>query len=327
MSFAASVEDPPHVLALAGGVGGAKLVFGLAKTLPPDRLTIVVNTGDDEVFHGLYVSPDLDTVMYALAGLTNPDTGWGVRDDTFHALEMLGRYGGPTWFNLGDRDLATHIRRTELLRHGHTLSQATAELCRSLGVQHRVVPMSDQRVRTILETDEGDLSFQAYFVQRRCEPVVKAVRFEDTQGDGLDMAGGVRPSPGLCAALESASALVLCPSNPFLSIAPILAVPGVRDRIAAFRGPRVAVCPIVGGAALRGPAAKILAELGYPVSCAGVARQYHGLCDIFVLDDVDRCHAGAIGELGMRPAVAPTVMNSDEDKVRLAACVLRLIGN
>ena len=305
------------ILALAGGVGGAKLALGLARVLPPEKLTIVVNTGDDEVFHGLHVSPDLDTMMYALAGLTNPQTGWGVAEDSFNALGMLERYGGPTWFNLGDKDLATHIRRTELLGHGWSLSEVTLELCQRLDIRHKIVPMSDDRVRTIVETDEGDLTFQVYFVRRQCQPIAKGIHFENAES--------AKASPGTLGALESATSLVFCPSNPFLSIAPILAVPGVRERIASFSGTRVAVSPIVGGEAIRGPAAKLLGELGHDVSCLGVARQYRGLCDIFLIDEVDRCHVNAISNLGMRVEVAPTIMDTDEDKVRLATHICHLL--
>ena len=306
------------ILALAGGVGGAKLALGLSRILPPENLTIVVNTGDDEVFHGLHVSPDLDTMMYALAGLTNPDTGWGVVGDTFNTLEMLGRYGAPTWFNLGDKDFATHVRRTQLLNQGLSLSEVTDTLCRSLGIRHSIVPMSDARVRTVVETDEGDLAFQVYFVQRQCDPVAKGIHFES--------ADGISPSWGFLTALENAHSIVFCPSNPFLSVAPILSVPGVRDRIASFPGTRVAVSPIVGGEALRGPAAKLLEELGHDVSCLGVAKQYQGLCDIFLIDEVDRHHAHAIEKLGMRVEVAPTIMLTDEDKVRLATHLCQLLG-
>ena len=313
-----SVAAATPVLALAGGVGGAKLALGLSGILSPQELTIVVNTGDDEEIHGLHVSPDLDTVMYTLAGLSNVEMGWGLAGDQFNALAMLRRYGAPTWFNLGDMDLATHLQRTQLLRQGWTLSQVTAELCQRLGVGHRVVPMSDQRVATVVETDEGDLPFQVYFVQRQCEPVARGVRFQ-----GADVA---EPSPGFAAALESAQAVVFCPSNPFLSIAPILALPGVRQRLAGFAGPRVAVSPIVGGRAVRGPAAKMLGELGHDVSSVGVAAWYRGLCDIFLVDDEDRCHVDAIEALGLRAEVADTVMVTDEDKVALARHMLELLG-
>ena len=303
---------------MAGGVGGAKLALGLARVLPPEELTIVVNTGDDEVFHGLHVSPDLDTMMYALAGLTNQETGWGVAGDTFKVLDMLGRYGSPTWFNLGDIDFATHIRRTQLLNQDLSLSEVTREMSLSLGVRHRIVPMSDDRVRTIVETEEGAMSFQVYFVQRRCEPVAKAIHFDNAEQ--------ARPSQGFDAALKEARALVYCPSNPFLSIDPILAVPGVRDGIESFSGTRLAVSPIVGGEALRGPAAKLLGELAHDVSCLGVARQYVGLCDIFVIDEMDGHYANAIRDLGLGVEVAATVMETDEDKIRLASHICRLLG-
>ncbi|MCI0441173.1 MAG: 2-phospho-L-lactate transferase [Chloroflexi bacterium] len=308
----------PRVLALAGGVGGAKLALGLSRALGPDELAIVVNTGDDEEFYGLHVSPDLDTVMYTLAGLSNPDTGWGLAGDTFQTLERLKAYGADAWFNLGDRDFATHIRRTDMLRQGYTLSQITESLRRALGVLHPIIPMSDDRVRTMVATDEGELRFQEYFVKRRCEPVVKSLRF-----DGAERA---RPSPGFIEALESADLLVMCPSNPFLSIAPILAVPGVRERIEGFDGLRVAVSPIVGGQAIRGPAAKMLRELGHDVSCVGVAKQYVGLCDVFVIDVADTQLRDAISSLGMSVQVTDTVMNADADKERLARHILGLRG-
>jgi LPPG:FO 2-phospho-L-lactate transferase len=209
-----------RILALAGGVGGAKLALGFARLLPSDRLTVVVNTGDDEEFHGLHVSPDLDTVMYTLAGIANPETGWGLQGETFRVLESLQALGGEAWFRLGDRDLATHLRRTELLRAGWSLSAVTAELCRRLEVSAIVAPMSDHSVRTVAVTDEGDLAFQDYFVRRRCEPIVRALRFEGAEA--------AHPSCGFQDALDSASLLVIGPSNPFVSIDPILAVNGVR---------------------------------------------------------------------------------------------------
>ena len=267
------------VLALAGGVGGAKLVLGLSKVLPADELTIVVNTGDDTIFHGLHVSPDLDTVMYALTGLTNTETGWGIAGDTFNSLGQLKRFGSPVWFNLGDKDLATHIRRTELLRNGSTLSEATRFLCDALNIQDRIVPMTDDPVRTMVETPEGVLPFQTYFVREQCQPVALAIRYEGAEA--------ARPSPGFLEALESASHLTICPSNPFLSVDPILALPGVRKRLERFRGNRLAVSPIVGGQAVRGPAGKLMGELGHDISCVGVARYYQGLCDIFIIDEVD----------------------------------------
>ena len=311
---------PNHILALAGGVGGAKLALGLARVLPPEALTIVVNTGDDETFHGLHVCPDLDTVMYTLAGLANTETGWGVSGETFHALEALERYGAPAWFRLGDSDLATHIRRTDLLRQGWSLSEITQELCGRLGVPRHVgvVPMSDDSVRTVALTDEGELAFQEYFVHRGCEPRITGVRFNGASTAGM--------APGFVQALASAGAIVFCPSNPLVSIGPILAVPGVREAIASFKGRRIAVSPIVGGQALRGPAAKMMAELGEEVSCVGVARRYLGLCDVMVIDEVDRKHAPAIEALGMQAAVANTIMQTDDDKAALAREVLALLG-
>ena len=303
-------------LALAGGVGGAKLALGLSKILDRRDLTVVVNTGDDERFYGLHVSPDVDTVMYTLAGVANPDTGWGVKGETFHALERLRAYGADAWFNLGDRDLATHIRRSELLGQGYTLSEVTETLCNALGIAHRITPMSDAPIRTLLSTDEGELPMQTYFVKRRCEPAVSAVRFEGAESAHL--------SPRFAQALADSDALVFCPSNPFISVAPILAVQGARRAIERFAGLRAAVSPIVGGQAIKGPAAKMMRELGYDVSCAGVAAQYAGLCDVFVIDDVDAAHAPEIEALGMRAAVTNTIMNSEADKVRLAEYICGL---
>ncbi len=304
------------VIALAGGVGGAKLALGLSKVLRPDELTIVVNTGDDEEFYGLHVSPDLDTVMYTLAGLSNEETGWGLAGETFRAGERLKKYGAETWFNLGDQDLATHMRRTDLLNRGKTLSEVTRSLCEALGVDHPIAPMADDRVRTVVDTDEGELAFQEYFVKRRAEPAVKSLRFEG--------ASEAVPSPGFSDAIESAGALVICPSNPFLSVAPMLAVGGVRAAVQQFPGLRVAVSPIVGGKALRGPAAKMMGELGLDATCAGVAREYTGLCDVFVIDRVDAHHREEIEALGMHVEVADTVMESLTHKIDLARHILEL---
>lgn len=310
-----------QVLALAGGTGGAKLVLGLASLLPARQLVIVVNTGDDQAFHGLHVSPDLDTIMYTLSGLVNRETGWGLSGDTFNALEMLRRYDAETWFNLGDHDLATHVRRTELLARGDTLSQVTEGLCRQLGVKHQVVPMSDQPVRTVLSTDGGDLAMQTYFVRQRCEPEVRDIAYVG--------AASAEVAPRFAAAMDLARTVVFCPSNPYLSIGPILAIPGVRRRIAELRPPqlRVAVSPIVGGAAVRGPAAKIMAELGHEVSCVGVARIYQDLCDVLVIDQQDAHRALEIQRMGLKPLVAATIMNTESDKIALARRILQLTGN
>ena len=305
-----------RALALAGGVGGAKLVVGLAHLLQPGELVVAVNTGDDDEFHGLHVSPDLDTMMYTLSGLSNPATGWGLDGDTFGALEMLRRYGADTWFNLGDRDLATHIRRTQLLAQGLTLSEATALLCSALGVAHSIVPMSDQPVRTVLETTEGRLSMQEYFVRQRAQPGVSAVNY-------LGATEAV-PSPGFEAALAQAETLVICPSNPALSVQPIVEVAGVREKLADFRGLRVAVSPIVGNDAVRGPAGRIMAGLGQKVSVVGVAGAYRDFCDVLVIDRQDEALAPAVAGEGLRPVVTNTIMDSFEDRVELARTVLAL---
>ena len=304
------------VIAFSGGVGGAKLALGLSEVLPPDRLTLVVNTGDDEEFYGLHVAPDLDTVMYTLAGIVNSETGWGVAGETFRSLEMLARYGAPTWFRLGDRDLATHILRRQRLDEGRTLSEVTEELCQRLGVRHPVLPMSDHPVRTVLETNEGDLAFQNYFVERRCKPVVHALRFEH--------AASALPAPRVIEALRAASVLVFCPSNPWLSIDPILAVPGIRDLVRSFRGKRIAVSPIVGGKALKGPADKIMSELGFDVSTLGIADYYRGLCDDLVIDESDRADIPSIAARGLEPRTAATIMRTKGDKVALAREICRI---
>ena len=303
-------------LALAGGVGGAKLALGLAHCLPPGELVIVVNTADDEEFHGLHIAPDLDTMMYTLAGLSNPDTGWGLQGDTFAALEMLRRYGADTWFNLGDRDLATHIRRTQLLGAGATLAEVTGQLCQALGVEQRIVPMTNDAVRTLLDTDDGTLTMQQYFVQRRAQPRVNAVRYA-----GADSAA---PSPEFAAALEAAERLVVCPSNPILSVQPILAVGAVRQRIAAFRGPRIIVSPIVGDDAVSGPAGKLMGELGQEVSVAGLARQYADVGDILVIDYRDARQMERVAAAGLRPAPANAIMRTLDDKIALAREILAL---
>ena len=297
-------------------MGGAKLAWGLAQLLPPTKLVTVVNTGDDESFHGLHVSPDVDTMMYTLAGLANPETGWGVAGDTFNSLSMLRHLGLDAWFNLGDRDLAVHIRRTQLLNQGYSLSQATASISRALGVNHDIVPMSDDPVKTVVTTDEGDLPMQQYFVQRRAEPVVISIEYVG--------AGSAKPSPGFTEAMDQGGMLVLCPSNPFLSLAPILAMPGVRQALEVFPGRRVAVSPIVAGAAVRGPAAKIMTELGKDASVVGVAREYAGICDYFLIDHQDSSLAPEIAELGINPVVDSIIMHTDEDKVALAQRILNL---
>lgn len=302
------------IVALAGGVGGAKFAHGLAMRLPAEALTVVVNTGDDFEHLGLSISPDLDTVMYTLAGLANPEAGWGLAGDTFEFLAALERLGGPTWFRLGDRDLATHVERTRRLWAGESLTDVTAALCAALGVSQRVLPMSDDVLRTMVLTDEGELDFQEYFVHRRCEPRVAGFRFK-----GLD---GAAPSQAVIAALDAAEAVCLCPSNPFVSLEPILALPGVRRRVAAR--PAVAVSPIVGGRAVKGPADKMMAELGLEVSALGVARRYRDLARGFVLDVEDAALAPQIEALGLKVRITDTMMRSHADRARLAAEALGL---
>ncbi len=309
------------IVALAGGVGGAKLADGLAQVLDPADLTVVVNTGDDFEHFGLSISPDLDTVCYTLAGLANPDTGWGLAGETWNALEAAKTLGGPGWFSLGDRDLGTHLERTRRLQAGKSLSAITADFCRAWGVRPRVLPMSDQPVRTIVQTDEGDLPFQRYFVERVCEPQVNGFHFA-----GLKKAV---PAPGAMEALEAANLVVVCPSNPWVSIAPILAIPKLSAALAGK--PVVAVSPIIGGKAVKGPAAKMFAELGIEPSALAVAHYYGSLLAGLVIDEIDAAQKEQIRELGIMPLVAPTLMKDRADRVRLATTVLdfgkRLLAN
>lgn len=302
------------IVALAGGVGGAKLAQGLYHTLPPDQLTVVVNTADDFELFGLRISPDADTVMYTLAGLANPATGWGVVDDTWQTLEMLQRYGHDIWFRLGDKDFATHIARTELLRAGRTLTDVTTRLGRSLGVRATLLPMCDEVVGTLVDTPAGRLHFQDYFVRRHHTDPVTGVEFA-----GVEAA---KVTPHVITAFAQASAIVFCPSNPIVSIGPILAVPGLRDALAAAHAPKVAVSPIVGGKALRGPADQMLAGLGYDVSAVGVAQMYRGLIDGFVIDHADADDEARIAALGMRVLVTNSIMSDEADRQRLAREVL-----
>jgi LPPG:FO 2-phospho-L-lactate transferase len=295
-------------VALAGGVGGAKLAHGLSQVLPPESLTVVVNTGDDFEHLGLTICPDLDTVTYTLAGLANPEAGWGRSSETWTVLDELRRLGGPDWFRLGDRDLALHLERTRRLRAGQSLTAVTEAVTRGLGVAVRVLPMSDDPVRTMVFTDEGELAFQDYFVRRRCEPMVRALRF-----DGAERAA---PTAAVRAALAAAERVILCPSNPFLSIDPILALPGMRSALQDKLV--IAVTPIVGGQAIKGPAAKLLRELGRDVSAEAVADYYAGLADVFVLDQIDAALAPAIERLGLRVLVTDTLMPTSEARARLA---------
>jgi LPPG:FO 2-phospho-L-lactate transferase len=308
------MEQHQSVVALAGGVGGAKLAQGLAGVVPGSQLTIVGNTADDFELWGLHISPDLDTVMYTLAGIANPVTGWGVVDDTHATLDAIGRYGVDTWFSLGDRDFATHILRTQRLREGQPLSAITANLASTLGVSARLIPMTDQPVATMVRSGEELLDFQDYFVARRQQDTVDGVVFR-----GIEQAS---PAPGVLDAIADAAVIVFCPSNPIVSIGPILAVPGLREAVQGSRAVKVGVSPIVGGKALKGPADRMLTSLGHEASALGVARIYRGLLDILVIDEIDRALAPQVTDLGLRAAVVQTIMGDRQDRERLAAEVL-----
>ncbi len=301
-----------NIVALAGGVGGAKLAHGLAQILEPEQLTLIVNTGDDFEHLGLHISPDLDTVMYTLAGIANPETGWGQANESWNFLDALNRLGGAAWFQLGDRDLATHVERTRRLRAGQSLTRVTTALSMALNVGPRILPMTDDPVRTMVLTDAGELEFQDYFVHRRCEPRVTGFRFA---GIGL-----ARPTVAVLEALEAAEAIVFCPSNPFVSLDPILNLRGVRERVQAKGA--VAVSPIVGGQAIKGPAAKMLAELNLEVSAASVATHYAGLLSGFVIDEADSALRSSISTDELSVLVTPTIMHTEADRARLARDVL-----
>ena len=299
------------IVALAGGVGGAKLAHGFAQILPPEDLTVIVNTGDDFEHYGLYICPDLDTVCYTLAGLANPETGWGRAGETWNAIENARNLGGPGWFNLGDQDLGTHLERTRRLRAGDPLSQVTRDFCKAWGVEFTILPMSDQPVRTMVATEEGELAFQEYFVHRRCQPRVKSFRFE-----GVESA---EPAPGTREAIRSADAVVICPSNPWVSVDPILQVLKKIDK------PVYAVSPIIGGETVKGPAAKMYRELGIEPSALAVANHYRDLLEGFVFDEQDSELLEGIRGLNMRMHVTNTLMSSHDDRKKLAMEILEFI--
>jgi LPPG:FO 2-phospho-L-lactate transferase len=305
------------ITVLAGGVGAAKFIQGLVEVVDPQELTIIGNTGDDIDLHGLHVSPDLDIVTYTLAGISHTEQGWGIQGDTFHAVEMLGRYGHPTWFNLGDYDLATHIHRTERLRHGWPLSSITDEIRLALGVVPRILPMTDQRAETMIDTDEGVLHFQEYLVQRRMEPAVRGVLY-----DGIEVAV---PAPGVCEAIQEADGIIIPPSNPIASIGTILAVPGIHQALVARHGRLVAVSPIVQGETLKGPADKLMLVSGYEASALGVARYYGKLLDGFVLDSLDVALTQTVQGLGIEVRAVNTVMSSPDVRRALAEAVIEML--
>lgn len=298
------------IVALTGGVGGAKLAAGLARRIPADKLKLIVNTGDDFEHLGLQISPDIDTLVYTLANLVNKENGWGRANETWNFMQALGELGGETWFRLGDADLAMHIERTRRLKAGEPLSQVTAALARKLGVASDILPMTDQRVRTRVATDEGTLDFQDYFVRKACNPTVTAIRFE-----GAD---GAQPAPGVIRVLEDPDlrAIIICPSNPYLSIDPLLSIAGLRQRIATAAVPVVAVSPIIAGAAVKGPTAKIMKELGIAQCSLEIAQHYQGLIDGIVLDHADRHLAE---QLAIPALVTNTLMRCEQDREHLAA--------
>jgi LPPG:FO 2-phospho-L-lactate transferase len=303
-----------RVVLLAGGTGGTKLAHGFTQVVPATDLTVIANVADDLELHGLHVSPDLDALLYTLSGLIDADRGWGLRGDTYTALEAFGRLGAPTWFRIGDGDLATHVERTRRLRSGETLTEATAALASALGISVRILPASDDRLRTLVETDDGVIDFQTYFVARRQKPQVRGLHFE-----GVDLA---RPTPAVLEAIREAELIVIGPSNPLVSIGPILAIAGVREALREAHAPRVAVSPIVAGRALKGPADRMLTSMGHESSALGVARLYRGIVDSYVLDEADSDLAPAVAELGFAVQALPTVMRTDGERAALAQALV-----
>ncbi len=305
------------ITVLTGGTGGAKFVDGLRQVIAPDELTIIVNTGDDLLWWGLYVSPDIDSITYVLSGMLSKERGWGVKGDTFFCLQHMGQLGQPIWFHAGDRDLAVHILRSKLLAEGKTLSEVTAEIADKLGVKARILPMSNSRVETRVGTPMGELSFEEYFVQRWYQDPVESIRFAG--------AADAEPAPGVLEAIVNADVVLLAPSNPITSIGPILAVPGVREALHKTKGRIAAVSPIVAGEAVAGPAGILMASQGLPVSVAGVAQAYHDFLDMLIVDVRDTEAADELRKSGLRVQVAKTVMRTTEDKAELASAVLSAV--
>jgi len=306
------------ITALAGGVGASKFLEGLSRVMAPEDISIIVNTGDDMEFFGLYIAPDLDIVTYTLAGLVNPATGWGFPNDTFHCLELLLRYTeSERWFNLGDHDLATHIFRTQMLRDGRTLSEVAERVRTTLGVKSRILPMTDSHTPTTILTTEGEMHFQEYLVKKRAQPTVKGIRFENIES--------AHPAPGIAEAILEAEAVIICPSNPLISIGPILAVPGLRDLLKKTAAKVVAISSVVGGASLKGPTDRMLTDLGMEVSARQIAGLYADVADIFILDQQDEGMKSKIEQLGMRVIVTDTVMTDADKKAALANTVLSAI--
>lgn len=304
-----------EVVALAGGVGAAKLLRGLVRVVSPHEVVIIGNVGDDVELYGLHISPDLDIILYTLAGVVDEAKGWGISGDTFNCLDMLGSLGFEAWFKLGDRDLAIHIARTKMLREGYTLSQVTAKFCEIFGVEANLTPVTDDQVRTKIRSDNLLLGFQDYFVKRGAADTVTEVIFE-----GAEKA---KPAPGVIEALRAAERIIICPSNPILSIAPILSIPAVREALETSKAPVIGVSPIIGGRAVKGPADRVMLSLGFEVSPYGVAKFYGGLLKHFVIDKVDEQHKRRIEDLGIKVTVTDTLMESLEDSVRLAKVVMQ----
>lgn len=302
---------------LSGGTGGAKFIQGMAQLVDPREIDVIVNTGDDLLWWGLHVSPDIDSVVYALSGNLSKERGWGFEGDTFECLARMNKLGAGAWFQLGDRDLATHLRRTELLRNGATLSEATADIATRMGVQPKVLPMTNQRVETRVVSTVGELSFQEYFVRERWQVPVHGVYFS-----GVDNA---RPSPGVIESIRSADAVFLAPSNPITSVGPILAIPGIRDALVHTSASIIAISPIIGDAAVSGPAAELMRSARLPVSCAGVARAYKDFLDALIIDTADSQRSADVEAIGVRAHVAPTMMYSDADKLGLARAAMACV--
>jgi len=304
------------IAALAGGVGAARLLSGLVAVMPQEDLTIIVNTGDDFRWLGLLVCPDIDTIIYTLAGLANPEIGWGVNGDTFHCLERMSALGLDPWFRIGDRDLATHVHRSYLLARGHSLTEATESIRRENGIRSPILPMTDSSVPTMVDTDEGTLEFQDYFVRRKCAPRVRGIRFEGVADS--------RPAPGVREALAVADLIVICPSNPFISIGPILGVPGMREAILDSKAVVAAVSPIIGGKAVKGPTATMLNQLGHEVSALGVARLYADMLDVFLIDESDSGLETPMRSMGIETRTSLILMDSASASESLARLLLRL---
>ena len=306
------------IVALAGGVGAARFLDGLARVIDPKELFVIGNVGDDTQMHGLHISPDLDTVMYTLAGVANRRQGWGLERETFHCLEALQRLGADAWFRLGDRDLATHLYRTERLRAGATLAEVTREMCRAWHVRSQIVTATNGRLRTLVRTPRGEMEFQTYFVRRRSRDRVLGITFAGAEE--------ARPADGILRQIERARSVIVCPSNPFLSIAPILAVPEIREALRETRAKVAAITPIVGGKALKGPAARMMKSMGHRASADGVAGLYRDFLDVFVLDTIDARLAPKVEALGMRAVVVNTIMRGVPQRTALAAAVLQAVA-